>query len=163
MILSKFLQFEAKQPIFTNHNSFTPYRIKQNTAKSRYILCTNPTTPMSKEIFFEKAADWITKKSDGQFKANMEGYENPKSFKNKQTGEIVQPDFTFNTSSGAKSFTEIALKSDTPQKLVTRWKLLSLIATMKRGKLHLLAPKGHKMFTRNLVDDYNIQAVVHSL
>jgi len=118
---------------------------------------------MSKKIYLEKAINWISRKSITSIKAKLEAYDPPKIFRNKHTGEEVQADFSFETRGGAKSFTDIALKSEIPQKLVTRWKLLSLMATIKRGKLHLLAPKGHKLFTQQLVDRYKINAIVHSL
>lgn len=118
---------------------------------------------MSKESYFDKATEWVSKKSENSFKAKIDGLDEPKVFKNKVTGEEIQADFSFQTLSGKKSYTEIALKSDSPQKLVTRWKLLSLMASMKQGKLFLLAPKGHIMFTKKLVDNYNINAIIHSL
>ncbi|MBQ4820529.1 hypothetical protein [Aquimarina sp. MMG016] len=49
------------------------------------------------------------------------------------------------------------------KKLVIKWKVLSFMAGMKRGKLHLLAPKGHKAFTQRLVKQHNINAMVHSI
>ncbi len=118
---------------------------------------------MSKKIYFNKAVDWVSKKASNSFKAQIEGYESTRVFTNKSTGEEIQADFSFETQGGAKSYTDIALKSNSPQKLVTRWKLLSLMASMKRGKLFLLAPKGHKMFTQKLVDNYNINATIYSL
>ena len=118
---------------------------------------------MSKQSYFDKAIEWVSKKSTNSFKARAKGYDAPKVFKNKTTGEEIQADFSFQTEGGTKSYTEIALKSDSPQKLVTRWKLLSLMASMKHGKLFLLAPKGHKMFTLNLVNKYNINATIYSL
>lgn len=118
---------------------------------------------MSKLDYFDEAMSWVNRKSITSVKAKSEEYDPPKIFKNKNTGEEVQADFSFVSQGGAKSFTDIALKVEKPQKLVTRWKLLSLMAAMKRGKLYLLAPKGHKMFTQKLVDKYNIKAVVLSL
>ena len=118
---------------------------------------------MTKKSYFDKAVEWVSKKSKDSFKASVDGYESPKVYINKNSGEEIQADFSFQTQGGIKSYTEIALKSDSPQKLVTRWKLLSLMASMKHGKLFLLAPKGHKMFTHKLVDNYNINATIHSL
>ena len=118
---------------------------------------------MRKQNYLEKAMQWISRKSTKSVKAQMEGFEEPKVFRYKTTGEEIQADFSFMTENGSKSFTEVALKSDNPQKLVTRWKLLSFMASMKHGKLHLLTPRGHKMFTQNLVDRYKINAIIHSL
>lgn len=118
---------------------------------------------MSKENYFDKGIEWVSKKASNTFKASVDGYEPTKVFRNKSTGYEIQPDFSFETLGGSKSYTEIAIKSDSPQKLVTRWKLLSLMAAMKQGKLYLLAPKGHKMFTQKLVDKNNINATINSL
>jgi hypothetical protein len=126
----------------------------QFSLKTRDVLNQN---------YLDQAIDWISKKTTTSVKAQIEGYEPPKVFTNKKTGEEVQADFSFITQGGYKSFMEVAMKSDHPQKLVTRWKLLSLMASMKQGKLHLLAPKGHKLFTKKLVDTYHINAVIHSL
>lgn len=111
----------------------------------------------------EKAISWTKKRGGESVRVHMEGYDQPKAFLNKRTQEEVMPDISFIAPGGAKHYTEIALKNDQPQKLVTKWKLLSLMASMKQGKLHLLAPKGHKMFTQNLVRKYNINAFIYSL
>lgn len=118
---------------------------------------------MPKKEYLSKALDWVKSKSTYTVKSQAEGYENTKTFTNKSSLETIQPDISYITNRGNKHFTEIALKSDKPQKLITRWKLLSTMASMKNGKLHLLAPRGHKMFTQRLVDKYNIRAMVYSL
>ena len=118
---------------------------------------------MSKNKYIQKAIEWVSRKPVLSMKANSEGYEAPKIFRNQRTDEEVQADISFITQGGSKYYTEIALKSEAPQKLVTKWKLLSLMASVKRGKLHLLAPKGHKMFTQRLIDQHNINAQVYSI
>ena len=118
---------------------------------------------MSKQDYLQAAVAWAEKKVVTDLKASLDGYEAPKSFFNRTANIQVEPDITFKTSNGGKHYTEIALKSEAEQDLVTKWKFLSTLASMKNGKLHLLAPKGHKMFTNKLVTDYNIDAQVHSL
>lgn len=118
---------------------------------------------MDKQAFVERATNWINKKPTSDVKSKFEGFEDPKSFLSRQTQEYVQPDFSFVTHGGAKHFTDIALKSENSRSLVTKWKLLSLIASMKRGKLHLLAPKGHKAYTEKLVQTHNINAIVYAI
>jgi len=117
----------------------------------------------AKKDFFETALQWITKRSIVSVQTESDGYEPPKAYTNKQTGEEIRPDFSFLTHGSSKSFTEIALKSESPRNLVTRWKLLSLMASMNRGKLHLLTPRGHKQFTQKLVETHNINALIHSI
>lgn len=118
---------------------------------------------MSKEDFIPKAIEWAEGKSAENLKVNMDGYEKPNSFVNQSTSEEVVPDITFTSKYGTKNYTDIALKSENSRKLVTRWKLLSTMAEIKKGKFFLMAPKGHKMFTQRLVDQYNINAKVLSI
>ena len=117
---------------------------------------------MSKEDYLDKALAWVKTKTVDTIKSIHPDYDDPKAFLNSRTKETIQADISF-TSPGRKNFTEIALKSDNKQKLVTKWKLLSMMAAGKNGKLFLLAPKGHKMFTQRLVDQYNINATVRSI
>ncbi|TPN84498.1 hypothetical protein [Aquimarina algicola] len=118
---------------------------------------------MEKEKYLEKAVAWAERKPTISLKATIEGYEDPKTYKSKSTDEVVQADLSFITNGGAKHYTEVALKKDNPKDLVVKWKVLSFMASMKRGKLHLLAPKGHKAFTLKLVRRHNINAVVHPI
>lgn len=118
---------------------------------------------MEKKKWIEKAINWASRRSGGALKAKHDDYESPKVFTNTSTEEEVQADISFVTRSGAKNYTDIALKSDRPQKLITRWKLLSMMASLNRGKLYLMAPRGHKMFAKRLVDKYKIRAEVVSL
>ena len=120
-------------------------------------------TYMSKNEYLEQAVNWTKQKSFSEIKSIHEDYDSPKTFVNKATDETIQADFSFVSQRGANNFMDIALKTEHPQKLVTRWKLLSLMASLKRGKLFLLAPKGHKHFTQNLVNQYHINAIVYSL
>lgn len=118
---------------------------------------------MDKSQYLEKALEWANAKPVSSLKSVAENYEQPKAFKSTTSDETIQPDISYVSLHGAKHYLDIALKDENPQKLVTRWKLLSLMASMKRGKLHLLAPKGHKQFTQKLVNKYSINALIHSL
>lgn len=118
---------------------------------------------MSKEQYLSKAIEWVEGRPIEKMCANYEGYEKPQSFINQATDEEVTPDISFVSKQGIKNYTEIALKSDQKTQLVTRWKLLSTMANLKKGRLFLIAPKGHKMFTQQLVNQYNINAKILSI
>lgn len=118
---------------------------------------------MSKESHLQVAIDWATKKGIGTPKANFEGYEKPKSYMNQSSNEEITPDVSFISMGGAKNYTDIAIKQDDEQSLITRWKLLSVMANLKRGKFFLLAPRGHKMFTQRLIEAHNINAIIKSI
>lgn len=118
---------------------------------------------MSKEKYLDKVITWVEKRKISSLKTALEGgYEDPKIFTNQATQEQVQPDVSF-TIDNATHYSEIALKCEDTRRLVTRWKLLSIMANVKKGQLHLFAPKGHKIFTKKLVEDNNIDALIHSL
>ena len=118
---------------------------------------------MTKEEHMEKAITWVNNKSIVSMKAISEGYEDPKIFVSKSTKEEIQPDMSFITHGGAKHYSEVALKDGNEKKLVAKWKVLSFLASMKRGKLHLLAPRGHRAFTQKMVNLHQINAVIHAL
>lgn len=117
---------------------------------------------MSKEKYLDKVITWVEKRKISSLKSSFDGYEDPKTFTNQATKEQVQPDVSF-TIDNATHYSEIALKCEDTRRLVTRWKLLSTMANFKKGQLHLFAPKGHKIFTKKLVEDNNIDALIHSL
>ena len=118
---------------------------------------------MKKISYMEKAIAWTQKKQTATIRSTQEGFEDPKVFTNTKTQEEIQAHISYTTDAGAKHFTEVALKRENKEELITRWKLLSLMASLKKGKLHLLTPRGHKSFTERLVENHNINAVIHSL
>lgn len=116
-----------------------------------------------KKKFLGQALAWVKKKQTTEIKSIAEDYDNPKEFYNKTRDIKIIPDISFITNGGAKHYTEIALKNEKPQFLISKWKFLSLMASMKKGKLHLLTPKGHKSFVSKLIEQYSIDAAVHSI
>ena len=116
-----------------------------------------------KKQFLSKALAWVKKRQTREIKSILKGYDNPKEFYNKTRDIKIVPDISFTTNGGAKHYTEIALKKEKTQPLISKWKFLSLMASLKKGKLHLLAPRGHKSFVSNLIKQNNIDAAVHSI
>lgn len=117
---------------------------------------------MSREKYLPKVIEWAQKKKIHSLKAISEGYDAPKLFTNQSTQQQVQPDLSFEIDD-ATHYSDVALKCDDTRALVTRWKLLSTMANLKKGQLHLFAPKGHKIFTKKLVERHQIDARIHSL
>jgi len=108
------------------------------------------------------AIQWVEQKGFDSIKANFEGHENPKSWIRSKTEKPMIPDIT-GVKHGKKNYVELALKTDDERRQVTKWKLLSLLATQQGGKLYLLAPRGHKAHTVKIVNNYNLTATVISL
>lgn len=124
---------------------------------------------MSKDKYFEKALKYVRKTGHHEVKANYESdsedFELPTQFTLRSSlgGEdTFTPDITA-IKYGNQSYFEISLKDEDVQRTVSKWKLMATLATRKGGKLVLMAPKGHKAFTENLVKEYRLNAEVHYL
>ena len=118
---------------------------------------------MDKERYVEKAVKWAEKKAVVSLKSISEGYESPRVFVSKTTQDEIQADLSFDAKDGIKHYSVVALKNENQKKTVAKWKVLSFLASMKRGDLHLLVPDGHKSYTLKLVNKFNINAVIHML
>ncbi len=113
--------------------------------------------------YFEKALDWVKKRGFSNIKANHEDYETPAHYSRQGDSEDqIIPDIS-GLKTGGKSYIEIATKTDMVHDKVSKWKLLSLMAARKGGKLYLLTPRGHKRFAEELVKDYNVNAEIKSI
>ena len=112
--------------------------------------------------YLEKAIKWAESKGFKDLKSQHEDYEQPFSFTNQQNQEEFTPQITANKD-GRKNYIELAMKNEEVSKTVSKWRLLSTMADMKGGKLYLLAPRGHKAFTDNILNDYPIKATLISI
>lgn len=92
-------------------------------------------------------------------KANLKEYEKPARLNLERDDEVFIPDIT-GTLNGRKSYFEIAQKTEKVRPMVTKWQLLSRLATLKRGKFFLVVPNGHYAFTNRLLKKYPIEAKV---
>ncbi len=117
---------------------------------------------MKETEIYERAIKWAEKHGVSAIKANTDNYERPSGFKNSKNDESVIPDIT-GTKRGSICYVEIADKSEDSSETASKWKLLGNIASMKNGRLFVLAPRGCKSFADNLVKDNNISAEVVSL
>lgn len=113
---------------------------------------------MSKETYFQKAMSWVKQRGWDNVRANYGEYEVPKHFNRKRDEESFVPDITGRWRSN-KHYAEIALKTDSKRRAVSKWKLLSTLASMKGGKLFLLAPHGHKAFAERILKKHQLPNV----
>lgn len=118
---------------------------------------------MTKNTYLKEAVKWAERKATVSLKSISEGYEDPIIYTSKATQEEFQADLSFVTHGGIKHYSVVALKDEDLKKTVTKWKVLSFMASTKKGQLHLLAPNGHKAFAEKLVNKHHINAVIHSL
>lgn len=112
--------------------------------------------------WLRKSVELVEKRGFKEVKSKLEGYETPFSFDQKNADTNYTPDITAVGNHG-KAYFEIAYKTDDETALVSKWKLLSTIAEMKKGSLHIIVPYGQNKFTQELLERYNIEADVIKL
>ncbi|MFK7946909.1 MAG: hypothetical protein AB8G11_04920 [Saprospiraceae bacterium] len=109
----------------------------------------------------EKAMNWVSAKGYSSIKATFDDeFNDPKAFIS--DGEAILPAITAESETG-KSYFDIAQKTSHKQKLITKWKLFSILAKRKNGQFVIFAPHGHKTFTERIIDNYKISAKVISI
>jgi hypothetical protein len=114
---------------------------------------------MNKDGFISSVISWAESHGFNNVRANIEGYEKPVSYERANDNLVFTPDVTA-VNMYIKHYLEVAVKTDTNQRSISKWKLLSELAGMKGGKLYLMAPRGHVRFARDIVTQHNIQAEV---
>lgn len=114
---------------------------------------------MSESSRLERALNWVKKKGYSNIKSTHEDYQSTKSFILQQGEQTVNPHISAERM-GTKNYFEIATKTDEVSSLVSKWKLLSVLAARTGGRLFLLAPRGHKSFTESICDRHLTSAEV---
>lgn len=88
-------------------------------------------------------------------KADMEGFDTPKSYIVKRTGKPVTPDITA-TKNGLKYLFDISLKSEKPTLLKSKWLLLDTLSRMQSNRFRIITFRGHYRFTDSLLEELNL-------
>ncbi|MEQ8909555.1 MAG: hypothetical protein RIC95_10210 [Vicingaceae bacterium] len=114
------------------------------------------------EEWLQKSVELIEKRGFKEIKSKLDGYDEPISFDQKNSDTNYTPDITAVGNHG-KAYFEIAQKTDDVTALVSKWKLLSTIAEMKQGSLHIIVPYGQNKFTQEVISKYNIEADIIKL
>ena len=117
---------------------------------------------MENDNYLQKAVSWAERKGFTKIRSILDDYESPKSFTRSGGEDVVQPDVT-GVQMGTKHYIELGLKTDKPNKLISKWKLLELLCQRSEGKFYVLIPYGHKAFVDRILRDNNIHAVTVSI
>lgn len=104
---------------------------------------------MSESSKLERALNWVKKKGFSNIKSTHDDYQSTRSFTLVEGEQTVSPHISAERM-GTKSYFEVATKTDEVSPLVSKWKLLSVLAARRGGRLFLLAPRGHKSFTQSI-------------
>lgn len=103
----------------------------------------------------ERSIKHLEARGFNNIKADMEGYDTPKSYIKKSTGNAVTPDITA-TKNGRKYLFDISLKSEKPTLLKSKWVFLDTLSRMKSNRFRIITFRGHYKFTDTLLQELNL-------
>lgn len=114
--------------------------------------------------YYQDAIQWLNKFGFDAIRADCEGYDPPAKLTNaaSDSDQFFVPDITA-LRENSKSYFEISLKTESERQLVTKWKLLESMASLRNGDFKIFAPRGHVRFTREIVEKHSISAEIISI
>ena len=110
---------------------------------------------LENQAVLQQSIDHLEARGFKNIKADMEGYETPKSYLKKSTGNPVTPDITA-TKNGIKYFFDISLKSERPTMLKSEWLFLDTLSRMNSNRFRIITFRGHYKFTETLLSELNL-------
>ncbi|QNK77432.1 hypothetical protein H7F37_15220 [Winogradskyella sp. PAMC22761] len=91
-------------------------------------------------------------------KADLKGYESPKSYHKKGSDINVTPDIVAEKE-GRKHIFDLSLKSEKPRLLKSKWLFLSTLSKIKSYRFRLITTRGHYKFTYETIDAINLDNI----
>jgi hypothetical protein len=104
----------------------------------------------------------VKRKGYSEIKSKAEGFDAPTTLRRVDDSITCTPDISARKN-GRKSYFEIAIKPKKDalkERVISKWKLLQQLATMRHGKLYIVAPHGNFAYTKRVCDKHNIDAVI---
>lgn len=109
----------------------------------------------NKEILKESVT-YLENKGFEHIKANVEGYDTPKSYHKKDSDVVITPDIVADRG-GIKHYFEISLKTEKPRLLKSKWQFLDTITRMRNQRFKIITRRGHYKFTDDLLKELNLE------
>lgn len=104
----------------------------------------------------KESITYLKNKGFENIKADMEGYETPKSYNKKGSDISITPDIVAERA-GIKHYFEVSLKSEKPHLLKSKWRFLDVLTRMKNHRFKIITRRGHYKFTNEMLEDLNLQ------
>lgn len=104
---------------------------------------------------FKKATDFLTESGYQNIKADLEGFDEPRSYKQQKSDVTFTPDIVAEKN-GSKYIFELGLKSENPTQLKSKWLLLNTLSQIRDFKFRIITSRGHLKFTNELIDSTKI-------
>tara|TARA_R110002049_G_scaffold151804_2_gene315562 strand:+ start:115 stop:489 length:375 start_codon:yes stop_codon:yes gene_type:complete len=103
----------------------------------------------------EDSITYLENRGFENIKADMDGYETPKSFSKVGSDISITPDIVA-TKEGRKHYFDISLKSEKPKLLKSKWLFLKTLSNLKSHRFKLITKRGHYKFTQDMLEDINL-------
>ena len=109
------------------------------------------------DAFLKESVAYLENRGFENIKADIEGYETPKSYLRKGSDTKITPDIVA-IKNGRKHFFDISLKTSKKRLLKSKWLFLDTMSRMKSNRFKIITTKGHYKFTDSLLDDINLNS-----
>jgi hypothetical protein len=88
-------------------------------------------------------------------KADLTGYETPKSYLKADSNITITPDVVA-IKDGRKYYFDISLKSEKTKLLKSKWVFLNTLSNLKSSRFRLITARGHYKFTQDMLESINL-------
>lgn len=107
------------------------------------------------KAIIEKSIDHLQAQGFENIKADLPGYETPRTFTKKGTGSNMVPDISAQKN-GKKYYFDVSLKSDRSDVLKSKWLLLDTFSRLNSAVFKIITTRGHINFTEQLLKEINL-------
>lgn len=114
------------------------------------------TEKLNNQAFLQQSINHLETKGYENIKADIEGYETPKTYLRKGSDSKVTPDIVAEKN-GRSHFFDISLKSEKPTLLKSKWLFLEALSKMKSGSFKVITTRGHIKFTEEMLSDIHLE------
>ena len=105
--------------------------------------------------FLETSVNYLQNLGYENIKADLEGYETPKSYHKKGSDVTITPDIVAEKE-GRKHIFDISLKTSKTNLLKSKWIFLNTLSALKSHRFKLITTRGHYKFTDEMLSDINL-------
>ncbi len=113
------------------------------------------TDKQENTVFLKESLSYLENLGYDNIKADIEGYESPKSYLKKGSDIKITPNIVAEKA-GKKHYFELSLKSEEPILLKSKWRFLDVLTRMKDDRFRIITRRGHFKFTQDMLDDLNL-------
>ena len=104
----------------------------------------------------EESIEYLEKKGFENIKADLDGYETPKSFSRQGSDLTVTPDIVAHRDD-KKHYFEVSVKTEKPKILKSKWLILDTLSRLKKQRFKIITVRGHYKFTNEILSELNLE------